>query len=144
MNIEARELLSARVAKTLSGLSYEKAEIKHHSEQWESPNNWKGFHFEATYQPKALQNSKTDLDRWLTERYCLYFTKPNNRIVITLTFGNAYSELALEVPKNILFYWRPSALPIYIIILLVFKYWYGNILSSKKVSPKIFLFGLST
>nr|WP_294860960.1 DUF2071 domain-containing protein [uncultured Fluviicola sp.] len=79
LNIEAQKLVSAKLSKLLSGLPYEKAKMKrnlqtevqtYHSNQQE-----KGFEFAANYQVFANSVSKSELDIWLTERYCLYLDK---------------------------------------------------------------------
>ena len=75
LNIEAGKTLSAKVAKTLSGLPYEKAEMFRKKRMYLSANKAHNNVFEAHYKTKELKQPKTDLDRWLTERYYLYLAK---------------------------------------------------------------------
>ncbi|MCY4780771.1 DUF2071 domain-containing protein [Sphingobacterium sp. UT-1RO-CII-1] len=75
LNIEAGKSISALVARTLSGLPYEKAIIHREQGKFTSINPYKGFQLAATYSIGNLKKEKTKLDRWLTERYCLYLDK---------------------------------------------------------------------
>lgn len=72
LNIEAEKWLSAFVAKSLSGLPYEKANIKRFENQCFSINKSKNFHLEVDFQVGETITDKIDLDIWLTERYCLF------------------------------------------------------------------------
>lgn len=72
LNIEAAKALSAFVAKSLSGLPYEKAQMKRSPGFYSSSNNVKGFSFKTSYEIGELVEQKTPLQIWLTERYCLY------------------------------------------------------------------------
>jgi hypothetical protein len=72
LNIEAGKLISAFVAKTISGLPYEKANINRTGKTYSSENLKKGFELNAEFEIKQEIVSKTELDKWLTERYCLY------------------------------------------------------------------------
>ena len=77
LNIEAEKLLSTFIAKALSGLPYEKSNIKRTDKKYSSRNVQKGFYLDTEFEIKKLLNHKTDLDKWLTERYCLYLDKDN-------------------------------------------------------------------
>lgn len=72
LNIEAAKKLSAYIAKALSGLPYEKSQMKRTGSQFQSVNKRKGFHLSANFDIQAIHSTKTALDKWLTERYCLY------------------------------------------------------------------------
>lgn len=72
LNIEAEKQLSAFVARKLSGLPYEKASIKRASEFYRSRNRVKNFRLDAEFDISDPVLQKTELDYWLTERYCLY------------------------------------------------------------------------
>lgn len=72
LNIEAEKYLSVFVARKLSGLPYEKSNILRKGNLFTSYNKIKKFHLEAEFDIKDKLNDKTELDRWLTERYCLY------------------------------------------------------------------------
>lgn len=77
LNIEAEKRLSSFIARSLSGLPYEKANIKRTNNTYKSSNYKKGFHLDTEYEVKNQLENKTDLDSWLTERYCLYLDKRN-------------------------------------------------------------------
>lgn len=77
LNIEAGKSLSALIAKSLSGLPYEKANIKRADNKYTSTNTEKGFYLAAAFEIKQALPCKTNLDKWLTERYCLYLDKGN-------------------------------------------------------------------
>ena len=77
LNIEAGKSLSAFVAKTISGLPYEKSNIKRTDKKYTSTNTQKGFHLDTDFEIKQELEYKTELDKWLTERYCLYLDKDN-------------------------------------------------------------------
>jgi uncharacterized protein YqjF (DUF2071 family) len=72
LNIEAAKYLSAFIAQTLSGLPYEKATIYRTDVTYQSNNPQKDFYFNAEFEIKEQLTEKTALDKWLTERYCLY------------------------------------------------------------------------
>lgn len=75
LNIEAGKLISAFVAKTISGLPYEKAKIKRTDKLYSSDNIKKGFRLNTLFDIKEEITDKSELDKWLTERYCLYLDK---------------------------------------------------------------------
>lgn len=79
ISMEAGKHLSAWVAKTLSGLPYEKAEMLRpdavNRSIYRSRNTKKGFHLNAVYETGDMMREKSALDKWLTERYCLYMDK---------------------------------------------------------------------
>lgn len=75
LNIEAEKQLSALIAKTLSGLPYEKSNIKRTDSNYNSSNIQKNFFLNADFEVKEKRVKKTELDYWLTERYCLYLDK---------------------------------------------------------------------
>lgn len=72
LNIEAGNSLSAFVSRTLSGLPYEKAEMKREEGVYYSLNEAKQFFLKAEYTIGERVYEKTPLQIWLTERYCLY------------------------------------------------------------------------
>jgi len=72
LNIEAEKYLSAFIAKKLSGLPYEKSDIKRTENTYNSNNKVKGFALDTEFEVKQEISNKSDLDKWLTERYCLY------------------------------------------------------------------------
>lgn len=72
LNIEAQKMLSVFIAKKLSGLPYEKANIRRNKNNYQSNNQLKDFHLNVQYEIKEVLNCKTELENWLTERYCLY------------------------------------------------------------------------
>ncbi|TSJ46621.1 YqjF family protein [Fluviicola chungangensis] len=79
LNIEAQKLVSAKLSKLLSGLPYEKAKMiriqKNIFQEYTSNLKKKGFRFSAKYTVSNKPVPKTELDLWLTERYCLYLDR---------------------------------------------------------------------
>lgn len=72
INIEGQKLLSCLVAKELSGLPYQKANMKRSSGQYDSQLDSKNLKLHIDYNIGNPLKQKTNLDLWLTERYCLY------------------------------------------------------------------------
>jgi len=77
LNIEAGKTISAFVAKAISGLPYEKAKINRTETLYNSSNLKKGFRLETEFEIGQIVTDKTELDKWLTERYCLYLDHEN-------------------------------------------------------------------
>ena len=77
LNIEAGKTISAFIAKAISGLPYEKANIKRSERSYSSKNLKKGFQLNSDFEIKETIVNKTELDKWLTERYCLYLNQEN-------------------------------------------------------------------
>ena len=75
LNIEGGKLLSCMVARGLSGLPYEKSDIIRSPGRYRSRNSAKNFRLDLSYATRGDIIRKTELDRWLTERYCLYLDK---------------------------------------------------------------------
>lgn len=79
LNIEAQKIISVFMARSLSGLPYEKANIqktqKDNLISYVSENKVKDFKLEALYEIPDAEYEKTELDNWLIERYCLYVDK---------------------------------------------------------------------
>lgn len=78
LNIEAQKLLSTLIAKTLSGLPYSKSDIKRNGNTYRASNSQKATFFEAEYQINEPLTQKSEIDLWLTERYCLYLEQNNS------------------------------------------------------------------
>lgn len=72
LNIEAGKTISAYVAKLISGLPYEKAFIKRTNQLYLSKNVKKQFQLHTEFETQQKITHKSELDNWLTERYCLY------------------------------------------------------------------------
>lgn len=74
LNIEAQKWLSGYLSRKISGLPYQKSKISHNLKNNKLIANFetKGFNLEVDYQIGNLISNKTDLDIFLTERYCLY------------------------------------------------------------------------
>ena len=77
INIEASKKLSAYLAKSFSGLPYEKSRISRSASTYTSANKKKDFHLSIAYKKGEVVVDKTALDLWLTERYCLYLGEQN-------------------------------------------------------------------
>ena len=63
----------------MSGLPYERATIqrtnKEQFQRYISNNKSKGFYLDTTFTVGEKIKDKSELDKWLTERYCLYLDK---------------------------------------------------------------------
>lgn len=75
LNIEAEKALSAMVSRAISKLPYQKSHIVY--SQVDGNNVYvskssRGTFLEAEFKIMTDSYTKIDLDRWLTERYCLY------------------------------------------------------------------------
>ena len=75
LNIEAGKSLSSVVARGLSGLPYEKSDMIRTPGGYRSDNGMKNFFLDLSYTVGGDIDEKSELDRWLTERYCLYLDK---------------------------------------------------------------------
>lgn len=78
ISMEAGKSLSAFIARSMSGLPYEKALMFRDNKRYTSKNVKKDFELDAVFEVKETVTAKTDLDRWLTERYSLYLDEKNN------------------------------------------------------------------
>src|SRR5690606_28486062 len=74
-SMEAQKWLSAFVSKKLSGLPYEKSEISRSKNTYRSHNPNKQFQLDVAFSTGAPIFQKTELEDWLTERYCLYLSQ---------------------------------------------------------------------
>jgi uncharacterized protein YqjF (DUF2071 family) len=72
LNIEAQKRVSAYISRLLSGLPYERASMSRSQQRYRSENARKGFHLDVEFNIGVDVTSKSELDTWLTERYCLY------------------------------------------------------------------------
>lgn len=75
LNIEGQKHLSVWIAKQLSGLPYEKATMQRSKNTYLSSNVIKGFNLDIEFEVKVFLQSKSKLDLWLSERYCLYLNQ---------------------------------------------------------------------
>lgn len=75
-SLEAEKAVSAWIGRLGIGLPYMKSMISHQDGMYKSVNNKHGFHLEVRYQPEdELIKNKSKLDKWLTERYCLFLER---------------------------------------------------------------------
>ena len=72
LSIEGEKRLSNFIAKNLSGLPYEKANIQRTHKSYSSLNPHSGNSLQAQFSVQEPILTKDNLDIWLTERYCLY------------------------------------------------------------------------
>ncbi|MBZ0098150.1 MAG: DUF2071 domain-containing protein [Taibaiella sp.] len=75
LSIEAGKLLSAYLSRRFSGLPYEKSKMQrkdgpHHSYKSVNPRTLNFL--DAEFKPGVKLSTKTELDKWLTERYYLF------------------------------------------------------------------------
>jgi uncharacterized protein YqjF (DUF2071 family) len=79
LNIEAGKTISAFIAKIISGLPYEKSNIRRTENLITSVNEKKGYSLHVEYDIVQTLVKGSELDKWLTEKYCLYREKGNER-----------------------------------------------------------------
>jgi hypothetical protein len=76
LHIEAEKTLSALIARLVSNLAYEKAQMKreylNNQHLYTSQNKKRNFSFEAAYKVHSTVQQKTILENWLLNRYYLY------------------------------------------------------------------------
>lgn len=72
LSIEAEKFLSTHIAKSLSGLPYQKATIKRTAQEYHCSNKETGNYFDCSFELGKEFQDKPLLHQWLTERYCLY------------------------------------------------------------------------
>lgn len=117
LRIEAGKKVSTFVAKLLSGLPYENANIDlqnmSNPYKYFASNNNRNSKFDATFTIGKRIANKTELDNWLTERYCLYLEK--NKILYR--YETHHKPWVLDTVEN---------------LNLISTYKIGNILLDKK------------
>lgn len=74
-SLEAQKYFSAYLSRKLSGLPYEKSSINRSDGNYRSMNKVKAFSLDVEYEIKEVIHQKTELDKWLTERYRVYFAE---------------------------------------------------------------------
>ena len=77
LSIEAGKLFSALLAKSLSGLPYEKSNINRTENSYQANHLKRNFTLLADFHAGMSVKHKTELDLFLTERYCLYLEENN-------------------------------------------------------------------
>ena len=77
LSIEAGKLFSAILAKSLSGLPYEKSNINRTENSYQANHQNRNFSLLADFHVGMEMKHKTELDLFLTERYCLYLEENN-------------------------------------------------------------------
>jgi len=77
LSIEAQKVISVLIAKSLSGLPYRKSVIKRTVQNYSSINKRKKFALDVSFEPGDDLRDKREIDKWLTERYCLYVDDKN-------------------------------------------------------------------
>jgi uncharacterized protein YqjF (DUF2071 family) len=72
LSIEAEKALAVYVAKKLSGLPYRKSTILRTAQKYISLNGENKSSLDVEFEIGQSLEQKSELDKWLTERYCLY------------------------------------------------------------------------
>lgn len=72
LNIEAAKAISSIVARSLSGLPYRKSRIMRMGGRYASESRRRGSEFSVDVLIGSDRAQKSELELWLTERYCLY------------------------------------------------------------------------
>lgn len=75
LNIEAEKWISTYLSKTISGMPYEKSAIHRNGSLYEAAHPAKNYFLDLAYTVSDQTTPKNELDRWLTERYCLFLTE---------------------------------------------------------------------
>ncbi|PZP44627.1 MAG: hypothetical protein DI598_14250 [Pseudopedobacter saltans] len=75
INIEAQKRLSTIISKILSGLPYEKSNIYRKDQLYINHNTQKNYKLHLQYEIGKRIIDKTNLEKWLTERYCLFLER---------------------------------------------------------------------
>ncbi|HVI48643.1 MAG TPA: DUF2071 domain-containing protein [Chitinophaga sp.] len=100
LSIEAQKYLSVLVARSFSGLPYQKADLLRttgNTPSYISRNTATGNYLDVSYTTGDQLPQKTALDTWLTERYAVYH-EDNNRLY---RYDVHHKEWPLSVPKMI-------------------------------------------
>ncbi|MFT3794379.1 YqjF family protein [Flavobacterium sp.] len=71
-NLEAGKSLSAFISRQLSGMPYEKAKIERSQGKYVSSNAFRHFFLDIEFAIKEKCNDKTEIEKFLTERYAAY------------------------------------------------------------------------
>jgi len=74
-SLEAEKTVSALLGKLGIGLPYMKSKISHPGGIYDSFNPTRNFHLKVKYTPGEEIQNKSLLDKWLTERYCLFLER---------------------------------------------------------------------
>lgn len=77
-SLEAQKYLSAYLSRRFSGLPYEKASIIRGHKNYTAMNRTKAFSLDVEFEIGEKIDKKTALDKWLTERYRVYFVDEGN------------------------------------------------------------------
>jgi uncharacterized protein len=72
LSLEAQKTISTLIARLVIGLNYYKSEINYQPGYLESENLKQLFYVRAMYNPGADLTEKNEIDRWLTDRFCLF------------------------------------------------------------------------
>ena len=81
LNMELGKTLTKLLAKTITGLPYQTSAIEHQPGHYTSLNSNHGDELNLQYQAQQKILDKTELDRWLTERYSLFQDYERNTII---------------------------------------------------------------
>lgn len=75
LNIEAEKWISTLLSKMISGMPYEKSSIRRTNTTYQAAHRPKAYSLQLDYTVSNERFLKTELDTWLTERYCLFLTE---------------------------------------------------------------------
>ncbi|UYQ94077.1 DUF2071 domain-containing protein [Chitinophaga horti] len=93
-SLEAGNAFSAYISRRFSGLPYERSAISREAGQYDVQNPRTGNHLRVRYTPGEAVKHKTELDKWLTERYYLMLQKGDK----VFEFHVHHPEWALQEP----------------------------------------------
>lgn len=78
LSLESHKKGSTLMARMSTGLNYINSVIRHEPDYYESENPQKKFYLRVRYKPGEFITDKTDLDKWLIERYSLFHELSGN------------------------------------------------------------------
>lgn len=78
LSIEAQKLISTMIARIISGLPYKKSKMNRTNTKFYSANKKLHYFIDTEFEIQSSITNTSELDKWLTERYCLYFDKDEN------------------------------------------------------------------
>ena len=81
LNMELGKTFTKLIAKTFTGLPYRTSSIEHQEGYYISRNNDQNDELNLQYQAQEKILDKTELDKWLTERYALFQDHGQNTII---------------------------------------------------------------
>ncbi|KEO75516.1 YqjF family protein [Anditalea andensis] len=77
LSMKANKTISAFMFRSITGFPYYPSQMHHDNQSFSSYQQQSKDYFDFSYKVGPLLSDKSELDRWLTERYCVYLDKYN-------------------------------------------------------------------